>query len=81
MLRLDDSWVWDFWTADDGEQYHLFFLHAPKSLNDPDARHYHASIGHAVSTDLTTWTRLDDALAHGEPGDFDEQATWTGSVR
>ena len=21
MLRLDDSWVWDFWTADDGELY------------------------------------------------------------
>jgi beta-fructofuranosidase len=80
MFALPDDWVWDFWLADDGRQYHLFFLHAPKSLGDPDARHYHASIGHAVSTDLATWTRLDDALSHGRPGDFDELATWTGSV-
>ena len=74
MFALPDDWVWDFWLADDGRQYHLFFLHAPKSLGDPDARHYHASIGHAVSTDLATWTRLDDALGHGRPGDFDELA-------
>ncbi len=31
MLALPDSWVWDFWFADDGELYHLFFLHAPKA--------------------------------------------------
>ena len=65
MLRLDDSWVWDFWTADDGELYHLFFLHAPRALGNPDDRHYNASIGHAVSTDLHTWRRLDDALTRG----------------
>lgn len=80
MLALIDSWVWDFWTADDGEQYHLFFLHAPKALREADARHYHASIGHAVSTDLTNWTRVQDVLHHGRPGEFDELATWTGSV-
>ena len=80
MFALDESWVWDFWIADDGALYHLFFLHAPKTLNDPDARHYHASIGHAVSSDLTNWTRVADALSHGAPGDFDELATWTGSV-
>ena len=80
MFALPDSWVWDFWFADDGERHHLFFLHAPKALKDPDARHYRAAIGHAVSTDLTTWTRVADAVAHGEPGDFDELATWTGSV-
>jgi beta-fructofuranosidase len=80
MLALPESWVWDFWFADDGEHYHLFFLHAPKALKDPQARHYRASIGHAVSADLTTWTRVADALVHGGPGDFDELATWTGSV-
>ena len=58
----------------------MFFLHAPKALKDPDARHHRASIGHAVSTDLTDWIRVEDAAAHGEPGDFDELATWTGSV-
>ena len=37
MLKLADSWVWDFWTADDGESYHRFFLYASKALHDPDA--------------------------------------------
>ena len=34
MLRLDDRWVWDFWIADTGADYHLFFLQAPRSLGD-----------------------------------------------
>jgi len=80
MFALPESWVWDFWFAEDGGHHHLFFLYAPKALKDPEARHYRAAIGHAVSTDLTTWTRVADALVHGEPGDFDELATWTGSV-
>ncbi|MDO5736401.1 MAG: family 43 glycosylhydrolase [Propionibacteriaceae bacterium] len=80
MFALKDSWVWDFWFADDGDRYHLFYLFAPKKLQDPDDRHYHASIGHAVSDDLTNWSRVDDALVHGESGDFDELATWTGST-
>lgn len=80
MLALPDSWVWDFWTVDDGDQYHLFFLFASRALHDPDARHYRAGVGHAVSSDLVTWTRVEDAIVHGERGDFDELATWTGSV-
>lgn len=80
MLDLAEDWVWDFWTADDGERHHLFFLHAPRSLGDPDLRHTHASIGHAVSTDLSTWTRLDDALAPQPEPAYDDLATWTGSV-
>lgn len=80
MFALPDDWVWDFWLADDGERYHLFFLHAPKALADPDARHLAAGIGHAVSDDLASWTRLPDPLSHGGPGEFDEVATWTGSV-
>jgi len=80
MLRLNDSWVWDFWTADDGEQYHLFFLHAPRSLGNTDDRHYNAAIGHAVSTDLHTWHRLDDALTRSDAPGFDDLATWTGSI-
>ena len=80
MFALPDSWVWDFWFADDGRHYHLFFLHAPKALEDPEARHYRAAIGHAVSTDLTDWTRVADALVHSDAPAFDELATWTGSV-
>ena len=33
-----------------------------------------------MSDDLRNWTRLPDALVRGEAGDFDETATWTGSV-
>lgn len=79
MLRLSDEWVWDFWLADDGEDFHLFYLTAPKSLGDPERRHFHSSAGHAVSRDLRSWTRLPNAL---EPSAYgpDDAAIWTGSV-
>ena len=47
-LRLPDHWLWDFWLAEDGEDVHLFFLHAPRSLGNPDLRHSHARIGRLV---------------------------------
>lgn len=80
MFALPDSWVWDFWTADDGDLYHLFFLYASRALHDPDARHFRASIGHAVSRDLVSWERVADALVRGDAPAFDDLATWTGSV-
>lgn len=80
MFDLPDSWVWDYWFADDGDRYHLFFLYASRALHDPEARHYRASIGHAVSTDLVEWERVADALVRGEAGEFDDLATWTGST-
>lgn len=80
MLRLPEAWVWDFWLADDGERYHLFFLYASRALRHPDERHYRASIGHATSTDLTHWERVEDALVRSDAPAFDDLATWTGSV-
>lgn len=80
MFDLPDSWVWDYWFADDGERYHLFFLYASRALHDPEARHYRASVGHAVSTDLVEWTRVADALVRSDAPAFDELATWTGSI-
>ncbi len=80
MLRLPDAWTWDFWFADTGTEYHLFFLYASRALHDPERRHLRASIGHAVSTDLVQWTRLADALVRGDAPAFDDIATWTGSV-
>jgi beta-fructofuranosidase len=80
VFRVPEAWVWDFWLVDDGSDYHLFFLYASRALRDPDARHYRASVGHAVSSDLVTWQRVPDALVHGEPGDFDDLAIWTGST-
>ena len=79
-FSLPDHWVWDFWLADDGARFHLFYLHAPKSLRDPDLRHRNARIGHASSPDLRAWTVHGEALGPGPAGSFDQTATWTGSV-
>lgn len=85
-LDLVDDWVWDFWVVDDpgaadeDEHFHTFFLHAPRSLGDPDLRHEHARVGHAVSSDLRSWRVVDEALRPQPEPAFDDLATWTGSV-
>jgi len=79
VLRLPDHWLWDFWIADDDTAYHLFFLKAPR-VGDPDLRHWNTSVGHAVSTDLSEWQVVDDALKPSTEPAFDDLATWTGSV-
>jgi len=79
-FSLDTHWVWDFWLADDGELFHLYYLRAPKSLGDERLRHRNATIGHATSSDLSAWQDLGTVLRPGRQGDFDETATWTGSV-
>jgi beta-fructofuranosidase len=76
---LPDKWIWDFWFARDGEHFHVFYLQAPSSLR-PHERHHRASIGHAVSTDLRSWTVVADAIRPGVSGEWDDLATWTGSV-
>src|SRR5918997_768958 len=80
MFRLPEAWVWDFWLADDGQKYHLFFLYASRALGNPDLRYYRASVGHAVSDDLVSWDRVVDALVRSDAPAFDDLATWTGSV-
>lgn len=80
MLRLEDRWVWDFWHVADGATHHLFYLQADRALGDPDLRHWNASIGHAVSSDLTDWTVVDDALRPAPAPAWDDYTTWTGSV-
>lgn len=79
MLTLATHWIWDFWLADTGTAYHLFFLKAPRG-GDPDLRHWNTSVGHAVSTDLVLWRVLADALTPSTEPAFDDLATWTGSV-
>lgn len=79
-LSLPNTWVWDFWFAEDGDVTHVFYLQAPATPHDQLLRHRHATIGHAVSTDLRDWTVLDDAVHPGSPGSWDDAAIWTGSV-
>ncbi len=90
MLKIDENWTWDFWIADNGEEYHVYFLRASKLYKDPltrhdvirnpDGRQKRSSIGHAVSKDLASWHVFPDVLSHGSDGQFDDLATWTGSV-
>lgn len=80
MHTLSDVWTWDMWFADDGERYHCFYLKASRALGDPGRRHFRASVGHAVSTDLWHWQEVQDALVPSDGPAFDDLATWTGSV-
>ena len=58
MLALKDKWIWDFWLAQDGPTWHIFFLQADKALGDPELRHWNVTYGHATSRDLVHWTHL-----------------------
>ncbi|HET6447240.1 MAG TPA: glycosyl hydrolase family 32 [candidate division Zixibacteria bacterium] len=81
MLSFPDKWLWDFWFAKDGPYYHIFYLQAPRSLGDEKQRHWHATIGHAVSEDLRSWEILPDALVPtSKENAWDNYTTWTGSV-
>ena len=79
-LKLVDKWIWDSWFAFDGERYHAFYLSASRALQYPNRRHRHPIVGHAVSTDLTNWQVVTDALIVSESPAFDSCTTWTGSV-
>lgn len=79
-LRLPDRWVWDSWYVKADGLYHAFFLTASRGLLDPEKRHWHPSVGHAVSEDLVNWELLADALSPGDSPAWDSWTTWTGSV-
>lgn len=80
-LTLEDKWIWDFWLIEDEcGLFHVFFLQAPKSLGDPELRHWNVSIGHAVSSDLANWTIRPDAFAPSPEPAWDDASTWTGSI-
>ena len=80
VLALPDHWIWDSWYAHDGARWHAWFLKAPKSLEDPDLRHWHVSHGHAVSDDLRHWDHRGTSLAPATRPAWDDYTVWTGSV-
>jgi len=73
------QYAWDFWLVPTPDGYHLFHLQAPRRL-PAGLRHFHASVGHAFSHDLTHWEYRGTALAPGPKGEWDDQAIWTGSI-
>ncbi|MCO4840502.1 MAG: levansucrase [Rhodobacteraceae bacterium] len=79
VLALKDHFIWDSWYAHDGQKWHGYFLKAPRSIGDPELRHFNVSYGHATSTDLTNWDHLGTCFAPSEDG-WDNYTTWTGSV-
>jgi beta-fructofuranosidase len=82
----EQRYLWDFWLVSPQEwgdvraPYHLYYLQAPRSLRDPNFRHYLATVGHAVSHDLRQWVYCGTVLEAGRPGSWDDRAIWTGSV-
>ena len=79
-FSLPEYWVWDFWLAHSGAKHHMYYLQAPKSLGNAELRRRSARLGHAASTDLKTLTSHGQVSVDGSAGDFDESATWTGSL-
>jgi beta-fructofuranosidase len=80
LLKLVDKWIWDSWFVFDGENFHAFYLSASRALGDPNRRHRNPIVGHAISSDLTNWTVVRDALILSDSPAFDSWTTWTGSV-
>lgn len=80
VLALKDHFVWDSWYVHDGTRWHGYFLKAPRSIGDPDLRHFNVTYGHAVSDDLTNWTHLGETFQPSAGPAWDDYTTWTGST-
>ena len=80
MLALDDKWIWVFWIVRDGTEWNMFFLQAPKSIGDPELRHWNVSIGHAVSSDLRNWNYTGEVFGPSVGSAWDDFTTWMGNV-
>ena len=82
----EEHYLWDFWLVspqewgDVREPYHLYYLQAPRTLNDPIMRHNIATVGHAISDDLRHWEHHGTVLEAGQPGSWDDMTIWTGCV-
>lgn len=79
-FSINDKWLWDSWYVHDGELWHGYFLQAPKSIGDPEQRHWNVSYHHATSRDLTDWDSLGTCFAPAAAPAWDDCTTWTGSV-
>lgn len=66
MFHPLGAWVHDVWFARADDVHHAFYLQAPSAIGNPDdwkSRHALQLIGHAVSTDLESWTDCGPVIA------------------
>lgn len=75
---LKDSFVWDFWYAQQNGVWHAFYLQYPRTA-DPAFIHERQSVGHATSADLLNWDEQTVALAP-EQDSWNDLGIATGSV-
>lgn len=80
VIALKDQFIWDSWYVHDGTVWHGYFLKAPRSIGDPELRHFNVSYGHATSTDLVNWDHLGETFRPAESPAWDDYTTWTGST-
>ena len=76
--KLEEMFVWDFWYARQGDEFHAFYLQYPRA-GDPEYIHSRQSVGHAVSKDLLHWEERPTAL-RPLPGTWNDMGLATGSV-
>ena len=80
VIAIEDKFIWDSWYVRDGDLWHGYFLQAPRSIGDPDLRHWNVSYGHATSHDLVNWEHLGTTFAPSAGPAWDDCTTWTGSI-
>ncbi len=78
VIALEEEWIWDSWYVRDGDTWHAYFLKAPKSLGDPELRHWNVSQGHATSPNLKDWSHLGTCFRPAASPAWDDYTTWTG---
>ena len=79
-LRLPDKWVWDFWLVRDGDDHHIFYLQAPRTLERPRCDTTTPRSATRSRATFAPGEVLPDALHPGPEGSWDDLATWTGSA-
>lgn len=70
-------YVWDSWYFTRGDEVHVIHLQKLRPGSDR-AELDGVSLGHAISTDMLTWTELPVALRPGPEGSIDDWDLFTG---
>ena len=85
MFSLPDSWLWDFWLAEDtppmaSAPITCSSCTPPAPCTTPTAGICGRPSGTRCPPIWSHWRQVPDALVHGDASSFDQTATWTGSV-